>query len=109
MEALVEISHAEVPEKSEIEEEVKEFLGKFQERWKISEFKLDVDIHDAKGRKKYSMHAKVIASDILFTAKTSSWGIPSTLKILFEKLEKMIGKELKRKKIKKGAVYYNEV
>jgi len=109
MKASVEISHAEVPEKSEIEEEVQEFLGKFEERWKISEFKLDVDIHDAKGRKKYSIHAKVIASDILFTVKANSWGIPSTLKILFEKLEKMIGKKLKRMKIKKGAIYYNEV
>lgn len=109
MDTLVEISHVEVPEKIEIQEEVQEFLEKFQERWEISEFKLDVDTHSPKGRKKYSMHAKVIASDILFTAKASSWDIPSTLNILFEKLERMIGKKLKRKKIKKGAVYYNEL
>lgn len=106
---LVEISHAEKPEELEIKEEIQKFLEKFQERWKVSKFKLDVDTHSPKGRKKYSMHSRVIASDILFTAKASGWDIPSTLNLLLEKLEKMIGKKLKRKKIKKGAIHYTEL
>jgi ribosome-associated translation inhibitor RaiA len=97
-EVKVEISNIGIPEKLEIEEEVKKFLEKFQKRWEISELKIDVDVHSPKGRKKYSMHAKALASDILFTAKASSWDVPSTLKLLFERLSKKIGKELKRKK-----------
>jgi ribosome-associated translation inhibitor RaiA len=95
-ETIAEISHANFPEKLEIQEEVQKFLNKFQVMWKISKFKLHIDTYSAKGRKKYSMHAKVIASDILFNAKASSWNIPSTLDILFERLSKMIGKELKK-------------
>jgi len=100
---LIEISRVEIPEKREIEEEIQKFLDRFQERWKISEFKLDVDTYSPKGRKKYSMHAKVTASDMLFVAKASGWNVPSTLAMLLERLEKMIGKKLKRKKIKKGS------
>ncbi|MEM5853081.1 MAG: HPF/RaiA family ribosome-associated protein [Candidatus Aenigmatarchaeota archaeon] len=96
----VEISHAEVPEKFEIEEEVKKFLEKFGKRWKITRFKLDVDVHSPAGRKKYSMHAKVFASDKIFFANASGWDIPTTLDLLFERLSKRIGKNLKRIKEK---------
>jgi ribosome-associated translation inhibitor RaiA len=99
--ANVEISHAEIPEKFEIEEEVKRFLEKFEERWKIASFKLDVDTYSPGGRKKYSMHARVKASDVLFVAKASGWDIPSTVKLLFERLGKKIGKSLKKKKREK--------
>lgn len=94
----VEISNAELPEKFEIQEELQKFLDKFQERWKITSFKVYVDTHSEKGRKKYSMHVKVVASDRLFVVKAYGWDIPSTLSKLFEKLSKIIGKELKKKR-----------
>lgn len=100
-ESVVEISHAEIPEKLEIEEEVRKFLEKFEKRWEIKKFKIDVDVHSPAGRKKYSMHAHVIASDRLFLAHASGWDVPSTLDMLFERLEKKIGKTLKRLKTKK--------
>jgi ribosome-associated translation inhibitor RaiA len=96
--ARIEISNIGIPERLEIEEDVKKFLDKFQKRWKISKLKIDVDVHSPGGRLKYSMHAKAIASDILFISDASGWDVPSTLKLLFEKLSKKIGKELKRKK-----------
>ncbi|MEM5794100.1 MAG: hypothetical protein QXS48_02405 [Candidatus Aenigmatarchaeota archaeon] len=99
--ATVEISHAILPEKLEIQEEVKKFLEKFEERWKISSFKLDVRTYSPGGRKKYSFHAKVVASDKVFIAKASSWDIPSTLSILLKKLEREIGKKLKKERLKK--------
>jgi hypothetical protein len=99
--ADVEISHAEIPEKLEIEEEVGKFLEKYEKIWGITSFKLDVDTYSPGGRKKYSMHARVKASDILFTAKAFGWDVPSTLKLLFERLGKKIGKSLKRKKEEK--------
>ena len=83
------------------QEEVQKFLEKFKERWKISEFKLDVDTYSPEGRKKNSMHTRVTASDKLFVAKASGWDIPSTLRILFEKLSKEIGKKLKKERIEK--------
>jgi len=98
---IVEISHADLPEKLEIQEGIQNFLEKFKERWKISKFKLDVGIYSPKERKKYSMHAKVIASDKLFLAKASGWDIPSTLSMLFEKLGKEIGKKLKKDRIER--------
>jgi ribosome-associated translation inhibitor RaiA len=97
----VEISRAEIPEKLEIEEEVRKFLEKFKERWDITSFRLDVDTYSPGGRKKYSMHAKVKTSDVLFIVKASGWDVPSTLKLLFERLEKKIGKKLKKKKEEK--------
>lgn len=98
---IVEISHVKLPEKLEIQEEIQKFLDKFQERWKITNLKVYVDIHSEKGRKKYSIHAKIIASDNLFNVKASSWDIPSTMSILFEKLSKTIGKKLKKKRLQK--------
>ncbi|MEM5829589.1 MAG: hypothetical protein QW040_02725 [Candidatus Aenigmatarchaeota archaeon] len=97
----VEISHAPIPEKFEIEEEVSKFLKKFEKIWKITSLKLDVDVHSPAGRKKYSFHAKVKASDKIFVAKAYGWDIPSALKLLFERLGKKIGKSLKKEK-KKG-------
>ncbi|MEM7826349.1 MAG: hypothetical protein QW451_01825 [Candidatus Aenigmatarchaeota archaeon] len=99
--AIVEISNIGLPEKLEIQEEVEKFLQKFGKRWNISKFKIDVDVHSPEGRKKYSMHAKVVASDFLFTAKAVGWDVPSTLDDLFEKLGRKIGKSLKRKKKEK--------
>lgn len=96
----VEISNVEMPEKLEIEEEVQKFLEKFGERWNITKFKINVDVHSPAGRKKYSMHAKVIAEDKLFIARASSWDVPTTLDLLFERLSKRIGKSLKRMKEK---------
>ena len=98
----IEISHAHLPEKLEIQEEIQKFLEKFRERWKISSFKLDVKTYSPEGRKKYSMHAKVVASDVLFTAKASGWDIPSALSLLLEKLEKMISKKIEKMKPKRS-------
>ena len=98
-EAVVEISNASFPEKLEIQEEVKKFLDKFQKIWGISRLKIHVDTYSPKGRKKYSMHAQAIASDILFNVESSDWDVPSTLNLLFERLSKRIGKELKKKEI----------
>lgn len=98
---LVEISHADMPEKMEIEEGVRKFLGKFEKRWKITKFKLDVDSYAKDGRKKYSMHAHVIAEDRTYIAKVHSWDMPSTLGELFEKLGKEIGKEQKKERQQK--------
>ncbi len=99
--AVFEISHAVLPEKLEIQEEVKKFLEKFEERWKISSFRLVVKLYSPGGRKKYSLHAKVIASDKTFIARASSWDIPSTISILLKKLEREIGKELKKERLEK--------
>jgi ribosome-associated translation inhibitor RaiA len=99
--AEVEISHADLPEKLEIQEGIQKFLEKFEERWKISSFKLTVRTYSPGGRKKYSFHAKVIASSKNFTAKASSWDVPSTLNSLLKKLEREIGKKLKRERQEK--------
>ncbi|MEM7825442.1 MAG: HPF/RaiA family ribosome-associated protein [Candidatus Aenigmatarchaeota archaeon] len=99
--ANVEISHTIFPEKLEIQEEIKKFLEKFEGRWKISSFRVVVKTYSQKGRKKYSFHAKVIASDKIFIAKASSWDIPSTISILLKKLEREIGKKLKRERQEK--------
>lgn len=98
---VVEISHAKVPEKLEIQENIQKFLDKFQDRWNISKFKLDVDTHSPGGRLKYSMHARVIASETIFNFKAIGWDIPSTLSSLFEKIGKTIGKELKKERTEK--------
>jgi ribosome-associated translation inhibitor RaiA len=103
-ETLIEISHAPIPEKLEIQEEIKKFLDKFQDRWKISRIRLNVDVHSPGGRLKYSIHAKMIASDILFNVRASGWDVPSTLNILFEKLSKMVGKELKKRRMEKISI-----
>ncbi len=97
----VEISHAEMPEKLEIQEGIQKFLEKYEERWKISSFRLTVKVYSREGRKKYSFHAKVTASSQNFIAKASSWDVPSTLNSLFEKLEREIGKKLKRNRQEK--------
>lgn len=99
--AVIEISHAILPEKLEIQEEVKKFLEKFEERWKISSFKIVVKVYSPKGRKKYSFHARVVASSKVFLAEASSWDVPSTLSILLKKLEKEIGKKLKKERQEK--------
>ncbi|MCS7106422.1 MAG: hypothetical protein NZ942_03835 [Candidatus Aenigmarchaeota archaeon] len=99
--ATIEISHAILPEKLEIKEEVEKFLEKFEKRWKISSLKIDVRTYSREGRKKYSFHAKIVASDKIFIAKASSWDITSTLSILFKKLEREIGKKLKKERLKK--------
>ncbi|MEM5772644.1 MAG: hypothetical protein QXL86_00210 [Candidatus Aenigmatarchaeota archaeon] len=99
--AQVEISHAPIPEKFEIEEEVGKFLEKNEKIWNITSFKLDVDVHSPEGRKKYSLHAQVKASDEIFVAQASGWDVPSALKLLFERLGKKIGKSLKKKKEEK--------
>lgn len=109
METQVEISNVELPEKLEIQEEVQKFLEKFSERWKISKFKLDVDVHSPEGRKKYSFHAKVIASDKVFTIKAVGWDVPSTMKDLLDKLGRKIGKSLKKEKKEKIAKGRKEV
>ncbi len=95
---IVEISHADMPERMEIEDAVQKFLQKFGQRWKIAKFKLDVDAYAKDGRKKYSMHAHVIAADKTYIAKSHNWDIPSTLSELFEKLGKEIGKEQKKER-----------
>lgn len=101
---VVEISHVKIPEKLEIQEEIQKFLNKFQTRWNISKFKLDVDTHSPGGRLKYSMHARVIASETMFNIKASGWDIPSTLDILFKKMGKTIGKELKKERTRKISI-----
>ncbi|MEM5766551.1 MAG: hypothetical protein QW423_02885 [Candidatus Aenigmatarchaeota archaeon] len=97
----VEISHAPIPEKFEIEEEVDKFLKKFERIWDIKSFKLNVDVYSPAGRKKYSIHAKVRASGKIFVLKASGWDVPSTIKLLFERIGKKIGKSLKKEKEKK--------
>ncbi|MEM5879401.1 MAG: HPF/RaiA family ribosome-associated protein [Candidatus Aenigmatarchaeota archaeon] len=99
--AQVEISHAPIPEKFEIEEEVGKFLEKFEKIWNIQNFRLDVDVHSPEGRKKYSFHAKVKASDEIFVVQASGWDVPSALNLLFDRLGKKIGKILKKKKEEK--------
>jgi len=96
--ANVEISHIGVPERMELEQNVQKFLEKFEKRWKIASIKIDVDVQKKDGRRKYSMHAKIIASDEVFFAKDSGWDIPSTVGLLFERLSKEIGKKLKKER-----------
>ena len=98
---LVEISNIDMPEKLEIQEGIKKFLEKYQDRWEISSFRIHVDTYGQEGRKKYSFHAKVTASGELFMAKAVSWDIGSTLSTLFEKLGKEIGKNLKKERMEK--------
>lgn len=102
---IIDISHADMPEKLEIQEGVQKWLKKFMERWKISSFRVYVKTYGQGNRKKYSIHAKVTASSELFMAEAVSWDIPSTLSMLFEKLGKEIGKKLKEEREVKISTY----